>query len=81
MSTQRMSLTSMPQTLVEAHEALMKIRPPAQAPLSTWRAFRQLAAHVYAEVADTDRFHHHEALYWAAFEREKAETIARQLAH
>lgn len=69
----------MPQTLAQAHEALSRIRPGRAAPLSTWRAFRQLAARIYTEMADIDRFHHHEALYWAGYERGQAEEITRQL--
>jgi hypothetical protein len=30
---------------------------------------------VYARVAEVDRGHHHEALYWAKREREKGEAI------
>ncbi|HEU5470269.1 MAG TPA: AMED_5909 family protein [Actinophytocola sp.] len=76
---QRTGLTSTPNTLAEAHEALMKIRPARQASLTAWRNYRLLAARVYAEMADVDRFHHHEALYWAQLEREEADTIARKM--
>lgn len=69
----------MPQTLAQAHEALSKVRPAPNASLSTWRTFRLLAARVYTEVADIDRFHHHEATYWAGMEREKAEQLGRQM--
>ncbi|HEU5471340.1 MAG TPA: AMED_5909 family protein [Actinophytocola sp.] len=80
MSSQRISLHPTPKTLAQAHEALMKVQPNRQAPLVAWRAFRQLAARVYTEIADIDRFHHHEALYWAGFEQEKAQAIAQELA-
>jgi hypothetical protein len=30
---------------------------------------------VYARIAETDRSHHHEAMYWANREREKGEAI------
>ena len=54
----------MPQTLMEAHEALARIRPGRQAPLVEWLAYHQRSAALYAEVAEIDRGHHHESLYW-----------------
>jgi hypothetical protein len=75
----KLNLDTMPKTLAAAHDALGEIRPASNAPLSTWRAFRQLGARVYAEVADIDRFHHHEALYWAGIERDQAEQTGRQM--
>lgn len=75
----KLTLDKMPQTVATAHEALGKIRPGPTASQSTWRAYRQLAARVYNEVADIDRFHHHEALYWAGRERDKAEELSRQM--
>jgi hypothetical protein len=72
-------LDSMPGTLAQAHEALAKVRPKSTASLTAWRVFRELAARVYTEVADIDRFHHHEALYWAGLERTKADGLRRQL--
>ena len=37
-----------PQTLVEAHEALARIRPGRQAPLAEWLAYYQRSAALYA---------------------------------
>lgn len=68
-----------PKTLAEAHDLVSKLRPPLDAPLSAWLQFRQHSARIYTEVADVDRYHHHEATYWAAFEREKATAIRRQM--
>jgi hypothetical protein len=70
----------MPRTLTEAHEALMRLRPKNDAPLTAWRKYRELGAKVYAEVADIDRHHFHEAMSWAASEREAAEKLRHEIA-
>jgi hypothetical protein len=69
-----------PQTLVEAHEALARIRPGQQAPLAEWLAYYQRSAALYAEIAEIDRGHHHEGLYWADHERDRAKEIKAQIA-
>jgi hypothetical protein len=69
-----------PQTFVEAHEALARIRPGRQAPLAEWLAYYQRSAALYAEVAEIDRGHHHESLYWADHERERLKEIKAQIA-
>jgi hypothetical protein len=69
----------MPQTLVEAHEALTRIRPDRQAPLAEWLAYYQRSAALYAEVAEIDRGHHHESLYWADHQRERAKEIKTRI--
>lgn len=68
-----------PQTLVEAHKALARIRPGRQAPLAEWLAYYQRSAMLYAEVAEIDRGHHHEILFWADHERERAKEIKAQI--
>jgi hypothetical protein len=68
-----------PQTLVEAHEALARVRPGRQAPLAQWLAYYQRSADLYAEVAEIDRGHHHESLYWADHERDRAKEIMAQI--
>ena len=68
-----------PQTLAEAHEALTRIRPGRQAPLAEWLAYYQRSAALYAEVAEIDRGHHHESLYWADHQRERAKEIKAQI--
>ncbi|MFT7839514.1 AMED_5909 family protein [Saccharothrix sp. BKS2] len=67
-------------TLKDAHEALGKVMPAPDAELSRWQVFYRVSVEVYARVAEVDRGHHHEALYWAQREREKGEEIARSLA-
>lgn len=66
-------------TLKEAHEAVQRLRPQHNAPLSEWLVFRETSAALYTHVADVDRFHHHEAQYWAQREQETAEEIAAQI--
>ena len=61
-----------PRTLMEAHNALVCIRPGRDAPLVQWQAYYHRSAALYAEIAEIDRGHHHEALYWAERELEKA---------
>lgn len=68
-----------PQTLAEAQVALALIRPRQQAPLGEWLAYYQQSAGWYAEIAEIDRGHHHEALYMAEQERERAKEIAAQI--
>ncbi|CAM2927111.1 AMED_5909 family protein [Saccharomonospora xinjiangensis] len=64
-------------TLYQAHLALAAIRPELDAPASKWRQYHLRSARVYAEIAEIDRGHHHEAMYWADRERRKAEEIER----
>ncbi len=70
----------MPKTLREAHELLGPNRPADSALLEVRLSFFRESARIYAEVAETDRGHHHEALYWATREREHAEEVERQIA-
>jgi hypothetical protein len=68
-----------PKTLTEAHQALARIRPKSTASLEHWLAYYQRSAALYAEIAEIDRGHHHEALYWAEHERERANEIKVQI--
>lgn len=69
-----------PRTLMQAHQALVRIRPARQASLSAWQVYYERSAAVYAEVAEIDRGHHHECRYWAERERKKAREIAERIA-
>jgi hypothetical protein len=73
------SKTSVPATLERAHNAVAEVRPAAGEPAWQWLAYHRHAAAIYAEVADVDRTHHHEALAWAGVEREKVAELARQI--
>jgi hypothetical protein len=65
----------LPRTLADAHESLACIRPARQAPLAEWLAYYQRSAALYAEVAEIDRGHHHEALFMAERERQRVKEI------
>lgn len=68
-----------PKTLRDAHEVVLERRPPTGANLSVWLAFRLGNARLYKAIADIDRGHHHEALYWAGYEERKADEISAEL--
>jgi hypothetical protein len=55
--------------------------PEPGAPVPEWVAFRRRSAAIYTRVADLDRGHHHEALYWAQLEREEARTLETRFGH
>jgi hypothetical protein len=64
-----------PRTLAETHEVLASIRPNRNAPPLDWLTYYQRSAAWYAEVAEIDRGHHHEALFMAERERQSAKEI------
>ncbi|WP_370968581.1 AMED_5909 family protein [Amycolatopsis sp. cg9] len=68
-----------PKTLLDAHEVVMDRRPPNDANPPVWLAFRLGNARLYKAVADVDRGHHHEALYWAGYEERNAGEISAEL--
>jgi len=68
-----------PKTLAEAHELLAGIRPRRKPPLEEWLAYYQRSTAVYAEVAEIDRGHHHEALFMAERERQLLKEIKAQI--
>ncbi|MGH3515021.1 MAG: AMED_5909 family protein [Pseudonocardiaceae bacterium] len=80
MTTDKPTEPVMPRTLLEAHEVLARGRPARQAPLAEWLAYYQRSAALYAEVAEIDRGHHHESLYWADQQRERLKEIQAQIA-
>jgi hypothetical protein len=64
---------------MQAHDLLTRERPAADAKPEKWLAYYRRSAALYAEVAEVDRGHHHEALYWASREDRKAREIEDQL--
>ena len=68
-----------PQTLADAHHAVAGARPRQKAPLPEWLAYHQRCAAWYAEVAEIDRGHHHEALFMAEQQRQLAKMIKIQI--
>jgi hypothetical protein len=70
---------SKPVLLMEAHELLTRERPSPTASAERWLSYYRRSAAVYTEVAEIDRGHHHEALYWASREERKAHEIEERL--
>jgi hypothetical protein len=68
-----------PRTLRQAHEALARSRPLLKAPLEEWLAYYQRSAVLYAEIAEIDRGHHHEALHMAEQAQNSAKEIEAQI--
>lgn len=68
-----------PKTLIQAHVELVRIHPGRDASLTAWLAYHQKSAALYAELAEIDRGHHHECLYWAERERASTEELAAQI--
>jgi len=62
-------------TLSEAHDVLSKLMPNPKAAPAVLKDYYLRSAAVYARIAEIDRSHHHEAMYWAHREREKGEAI------
>ncbi|WP_242642086.1 AMED_5909 family protein [Lentzea alba] len=62
-------------TLSEAHDVLSKLLPNPKSKPEVLKDYYLRSAAIYARVAETDRSHHHEAIYWANREREKGEAI------
>ncbi|MFL6144666.1 MAG: AMED_5909 family protein [Labedaea sp.] len=69
------------QTLIQVHEAVARLRPCDSADDVRWRNCRLRSATAYERIADIDRGHHYEALYWAQRERKHANNITLQRAH
>jgi hypothetical protein len=68
------------QTLRQAHEALSRLMPRPDASPRAWLAYYRRSAAIYAQVAEIDRGHFHETMFWATREREKAEAIETESA-
>jgi hypothetical protein len=68
-----------PRTLMQAHEALVRIRPDRDASLSVWLAYYQRSVSLYERIAEIDPGHEGEARYWAKREKTHAGNIAAQI--
>ena len=68
-----------PRTLWQAREALERIEPRLKAPLEEWLAYYQQAAALYAEIAEIDRGHHHEALHMVEQAQNSVKEIEAQI--
>jgi hypothetical protein len=62
-------------SLAEAHDVLPRLMPRKGAALAEVRRFYERSAEIYRRVAEIDRGHHHEALYWADREAQKAREL------
>jgi len=76
MVTNKAVTPKQPRTLMQAHESLVRIQPSRDASLEEWQSYYQRSVALYAEIAEIDRGHHHEAMYWVEREREKAKEVA-----
>lgn len=65
--------------LMQAHDALVRIRPKGDASLAAWKVYYERSVALYREIAEIDRGHHHEALYWAEREQKSADEIAARI--
>lgn len=70
---------TVPQTMGQAHSDVLRRRPPLESTLVVQRKFHQDNRRLYEFVADIDRAHHHEILYWVDYERRKVETLTEQI--
>ena len=68
-----------PRTLMQAHEALVRIRPDRDASLAVWLAYYQRSVSLYERIAEIDPGHEGEAMYWAKRERTHAGHITAQI--
>ncbi|MGA9310199.1 MAG: AMED_5909 family protein [Pseudonocardiaceae bacterium] len=68
-----------PQTLMQAHEELVRIRPCRKASLRVWLSYYRQSVAVYEQIAKIDPGHEGEALYWAARERVHARGIEARI--
>lgn len=63
------------QSLSEAHDLLPRMMPRKGAKPAELRRFHEQSAAVYQRIAEVDRGHHHEALYWADREARLAREV------
>jgi hypothetical protein len=68
-----------PQTLMQAHEELVRIRPCRKASLPVWLSYYRQSVAVYEQIAKIDPGHEGEVLYWAARERVHARGIEARI--
>ena len=68
-----------PQTLMQAHEELVRTRPCPKASLPVWLSYYHHSVKVYEQIAKVDPGHEAEALYWAQRERSRAGNIAARI--
>jgi hypothetical protein len=62
-------------SLRAVQELLTRAWPGRDAPTTAWVDYHQRAVVLYQRVARLDPAHHHEALYWAGYERDQVEAL------
>ena len=68
-----------PRTLMQAHEELVRIRPPEDASLAAWLRYYEHSVALYEQIAHLDPCHDGEALYWAGRERRRVEELTTRI--
>lgn len=68
-----------PQTLMQAHEELVRTRPCPEASLPVWLSYYQRSVAMYEQIATSDPGHEGEASYWAQRERVHAQRIETRI--
>lgn len=79
MSVEKAGQPGPPQTLMQAHEQLVRIRPCRKASLSVWLSYYRQSVAVYEQITQSDPGHEGEARYWAARERVHARGIEARI--
>ena len=70
-----------PQTLMQAHEELVRSRPCSKASLPVWLSYYQRSAEVYQKIAKSDPTHEGEALYWHNESEPERKALLRESGH
>jgi hypothetical protein len=79
MTAKKVVRSGAPQTLMQAHEELVRSRPDRKASLQVWLSYYQHSVKVYERIAQTDPGHNGEARYWAERERAHARGIQARI--
>ncbi|WP_086829013.1 AMED_5909 family protein [Allokutzneria sp. NRRL B-24872] len=66
-------------TLLQAHEAVRRLRPAPGAHRHVWCEYYRQSAEVYRHVADVDQDHHHEAMFWVSRDLQRADEFSESL--
>ena len=73
------AIAGRPRTLMQAHEELVRIRPPEDASLTAWLRYYEHSVALYEQIAHLDPCHDGEALYWARRERRRVEELTTRI--
>ena len=73
------AIAGRPRTLMQAHDELVRVRPPADASLAAWLRYYEHSVALYEQLAHIDPGHDGEALYWAGRERDRVEELTGRI--